>query len=178
MATDEATKESQSPEQPSGKRSMKVVLITAVLMVVEAAAVFAFLTITSAPPEAATADQIAGMDADDAERLVEIEILTDKFQNLSQGRVWIWDMQVFVKVRHKSEEKAKELLERNAAEIRAGIGGIVRRAPHSYLTEPGLESITHQVTHFLEQALGTGPEGEPRVERVLIPKCRGYPADF
>jgi hypothetical protein len=58
------------------------------------------------------------------------------------------------------------------------IATIFRQAQHSQLKEPGMQTITRQVAKYLDTVFGEDPEGEPYIQRVLVPKCDGYPADF
>ena len=52
---------------------------------------------------------------------------------------------------------------------------IIRRSAHAHLTEPGLETLHRQISAYVEGVFGFDPEGEPLVERVLLPKCQGLP---
>ena len=69
------------------------------------------------------------------------------------------------------------MLENKAAEIKEGVAMIFRRAQHSQLKEPGLETINRQISAYVNQAIGKDAEGHERVVRVVIPKCRGFPGD-
>ncbi len=43
---------------------------------------------------------------------------------------------------------------------------------------PGSETLTRQLTAMFDEFFGPDPEGHSRIERVLVPVCDGYPADF
>jgi len=93
--------------------------------------------------------------------------------------VWVWDLSVFMQVKNKNAESVKAVLEQRKAEIGEGMGQIVSRAQHSQLKEPERQTLIRQIRGFLESIRGmTDAEGKPLVERVMIPKCRGFPSDF
>lgn len=71
-----------------------------------------------------------------------------------------------------------EELKARLAEIRTGIGSIIASAQHPYFTEPGRETLSRQILEYLRGAFKQDPQGEERVQAVLIPKCLGYPSDF
>jgi hypothetical protein len=98
--------------------------------------------------------------SDEGEQTLEVLIAEEKFQNLQTGRVWIWDTSVFVQVKAKNTEHVEQTLERRNAEIKEGLSQIISRAQHAQLKEPDRQTLNRQI------------------ERVLIPKCRGFPADF
>lgn len=64
------------------------------------------------------------------------------------------------------------------AELRTGIAAIMASAQHGFFTEPGRETLSRQVLEYLRKSLGPDPEGKPRVEAVLIPRCIGMPVDY
>ncbi len=71
-----------------------------------------------------------------------------------------------------------EELKARIAEVRTGIGTIVASAQHPYFTEPGRETLTRQILEYLREVFKQDPQGEERVQSVLIPKCLGFPSDF
>lgn len=156
---------------------IKTIAIVGVLMAAEAGAVVMVLGMFGGPKhsDAATPKELVH---DDSEELQEIEIVSDKYQNLTTGRVWVWDVSVFVQVKNKNAERIEKVLEQRKAEISEGLGQIVSRAQHAQLKEPDRQSINRQFAAFLEKTAGGDADGKSLIERVLIPKCRGYPADF
>lgn len=177
----EAPKEGAKPAEGAAPAKkglpIKVIGIVAALMAVEAGAVF--FVAKSTAPKAAAADEVKLDSAEkvDTEATEEIQLIEDKFQNLQTGRVWIWDTEIYLKVKQKNSEYVNKLMESKSAEIKEGVSLIFRRAQHSQLKEPGLETITRQLTAYVNEVMGKDPEGKERVEKVLIPKCRGFPAD-
>lgn len=168
--------EAKPTEQPPAKKKSPIVpiAIVAVLMIVEGVAVYMFVGKTGPQPAAAA---IEGKDDAHHESSVELPLIEDKFQNMQTGRVWIWDTEIMLKVTSKQEEYVTKQLEARAGEIKEGISQIFRRAQHSSLKEAGLETLNRQLTAFMNQTLGKDAEGHARIERVVIPKCKGFPAD-
>lgn len=177
----EAPKDAAKPAEGAAlaKKGLpvKVIGIVAAMMAVEAGAVFFFVKATS--PKAAMAEEahLEHADQNDTEATVEIQLIEDKFQNLQTGRVWIWDTEIYLKVKKKNEEFVNKVLESKNAEIKEGVAMIFRRAQHSQLKEPGLETINRQLMVYVGQVIGKDPDGKERIEKIFLPKCRGFPAD-
>ncbi len=163
--------------KPSKKKlPIKVIGIVAVLMIVEAGAVFVLLG--SGKPQAGHAETDAAHLVDDeSEKTQELELVTDKFQNLTSGEPWVWDLSIFLQIKNKHADQVGGVLEQRQAEIKEGLGQIVGRARHSQLIEPERQTLTRQVGAFLAKIDGTTVDGKPLVERVIISKCRGFKAD-
>ncbi|MEM9063918.1 MAG: hypothetical protein AAGB51_00345 [Planctomycetota bacterium] len=171
--------EQQQPAEEAKKSSpMKFVIITAVLMIVEAIAVFGLVTVMGSGPSGADAATLDGSEQDDRERLVEIELIENKFPNNTTGRIWLWDTQIYLQVRVKNEEFVNGEIERRRAEITTGLRELFSRAQDRHLSEPGGETMTRQLTAFVNDVFGDDPDGESRIERVLLTKLAGFPADF
>ncbi len=168
----DATQATGAPAK--GSSSVKIILAVAILMVVEAAGIYFFVGKTGPKPVEAA---VEGKDETNHDSVVEVPLIEDKFQNMQTGRVWVWDTEVVLKVRSKNEEYVTKQLEDRAAEVKEGISLIFRRAQHAQLKEPGLETINRQIASFTAQLLGKDGEGKDRLERVVIPKCKGFPAD-
>mgnify|MGYP001275298673 CR=1 FL=1 len=163
---------------PAKKLPIKTLAVVAAVMAVEAAAVvFAMGMIGPSASHAET--DVHELVDDDSEDTVEIEVVSEKYQNLSTGRVWVWDLSVFLQVKNKNAETVQGVLEQRKAEVAEGLGQIVSRAQHAQLKEPERQTLIRQINAFLERIRGmTDPDGKPLIERVMIPKCRGFPSDF
>ncbi|MDX2018342.1 MAG: flagellar basal body-associated FliL family protein [Planctomycetota bacterium] len=167
---------SASDAPAKSKPPIKTIAIVAVIMIVEAAAVFMLAGMTGKAPEAQAHTIDAGKAAE-AEASVEIKLLDEKFQNMSQGRTWIWDVSIALKVKKKHEEVVKKAVEARQSEIKETVSLLFRRATPTQLREPGLETLNRQLSAALDKIIGTEAEGESRIERVLVPKCRGFQTD-
>lgn len=168
-------KSTEGAEKPS-KGGKKLPIIVAGLMLVEGVAVFGLVKFLGAGPTEAEA-QILGEEAAGEEAPLEVLLVSEKFQNMQTGRVWEWHVEIHLRLRQKNAEEVKRIQERDQATIKEGIALIFRRAHDRHLREPGLETIQRQVTTYLNEVFGTDPDGIPRIDRVIIPECKGFPAD-
>lgn len=169
---------SEAPPPPAKKLPIKTLAVVGAIMAVEAGAVVFAMGMLSPKTSHAETDA-ASLVEDDAEDTVEIEVASEKYQNLSTGRVWVWDLSVFIQVKKKNSEAVQAVLEQRKAEIGEGLGQIVSRAQHAQLKEPERQTLIRQISSFLERIRGlTDADGKPLVERIMIPKCRGFPSDF
>jgi flagellar basal body-associated protein FliL len=175
MPEDEKNAESAAESAKKGGKK-KLPIIVAGLMLLEGAAVFGLVKFLGGGPGEADAglvgEELAGEQAP-----VEILLVSDAFQNMQTGRVWEWRVEIYLRVRQKNAEEVKRVQERDSATIKEGIALIFRRAHDRHLREPGLETIQRQVQTYVNETFGTDPDGIPRVDRVIISECKGFPAD-
>lgn len=162
---------------PKKKLPLKAIVIVLVLLVVEGAAVFMLAGGKGKPKETKAAEHV-DPNAGQAEKLVEALVLKDRFPNAHTGRSWIWDTEIQVQMKQKHNQHITDLLTARAAEIKTGIARIWRTAQHNHFNEPGLETLTRQVTEFLDSVLGLNADGKSYLERVLISRCVGFPTEF
>ncbi len=166
------------PTEESPKKGGKMLpIIVAAIMVVEAVVVFGAVKLLGGGASSADAAQIEGGEQAAEEAPSEIELVKGSFQNMQTGRVWEWRVEIYIRVRQKNLEEVTRIQERDAATIKEGIAMIFRRAHDRHLREPGLETITRQISAYLTEIFGVDPDGIPRFERVIIPECKGFPAD-
>lgn len=168
--------ESKEAEAPKKKLPIKTIGVVAVLMIAEAAAVI-FVFGAGAPKASHAETEPAHLVDDDSEKTQEIELATEKYQNMTSGHPWVWDLSIFIQVKNKNADQVNAVLEQRQAEIKEGLGQIVGRARHSQLAEPERQTLTRQVGAFLEKIDGMTLDGKTLVERVIISKCRGFQAD-
>ena len=172
----EETPAPEGEQQPKGG-SKKVLMIVMAIMVIETLGVGAFLLFSGKAPSAAEAS-IVGDSPDSPEALVEVQVVADRFQNMNTGRVWQWDTEVFIQVRRKDQERVTAELERRKAEITSGVGELIRKATHTQLREPELQTLNRKLEAYFTEIFGVDADNQPRAVHVLIPKMRGSPADF
>lgn len=170
---DETHKPDATPATPA-KRGvpLKAIGVVAAIMIAEGAGVFLLVGVLGPKPQEAAA-VVHGDDHADADATVEIELADDRFQNMQSGRVWSWEIGIVLKVKRKNEEYVGAQLREREAEITEGISQIIRRAQHVHLKEPELTTLIRQIKGFLDKSLGVDGEGASRIERVMIPKCKG-----
>ncbi len=171
-----AAKEGEAAPKKGGL-PIKLLGIVGAIMVVQAVGVY--MLAKSTGPQAASAAEahLPHADQTDHEETIEIQLVEDRFQNMQTGRAWIWDVSIVLKVRAKNEEAVNKVLEGRAAEITEGISMIFRRAQHTHLREAGLETLNRQLLTFLDGVFGKDADNKSRIERVVIPKCKGFPAE-
>lgn len=172
--TEKPSEEGKPEAAPKKKSPIKMVAIVAVIMVLEGVGVFMVVGATAKKPAAAHAEEIKGAEHADTEQSVEVALIADKFQSMQGAQIWIWDVEMVLKVKKKNEEHVTKALESREAEIHEAIAMIFRRAQLLQLREPGLETINRQVTAYMNKLLGKDAEGKDRIERVVIPKCKGF----
>lgn len=175
---EEATKdkEGESTEESKGGKgglSTKLLAVILAVMAIEGVGVFLFVTMMSGTPKDAAAEIVT--DEDDPEALVEIMLTEEQYQNMTSNQVWIWEAEIFVKVRRKNQDFVQGQLEQRSAEIQEGITQIFRRAKLTELREPDFRTGSRQLTALVNEVFGNDADGLPRVERLVIAKLRGFP---
>lgn len=175
MADEKAESQDKVAKKGGG---LKVVLVVAGLMIAEAVGVFAVVSFSGFGTGSAQAKAMEGLEQNDRDKLVEIELVDNKFPNNTTGQIWLWDTQIYLQVRKKNKEAVETELDRRRAEITAGLRLIFSRIQDRHLKEPGSETITRQLTTYIDEVFGQDPDGVNRVDRVLLTKLAGFPADF
>ncbi|MCA9275489.1 MAG: hypothetical protein KDA29_05645 [Phycisphaerales bacterium] len=177
MADEEKNNQEAGGEESSKKGGgFKTILIVAVLMLVEAGGLFVLIK-SMGGPKAADATELQGLEGTGEEAPVEIMLVEDQYQNMQTGRVWEWRTKIFLRARQKNVTEIERVMERDAASISEGISMIFAKALDRQLKEPGHETLTRQLTAYLNEVFGYDADGLPRIERVIIPELKGFPAD-
>ncbi len=174
MADENTTESNEQSEKKGG--GMKLILVVAVIMLLEGGVV-AFLVSSMGGPSAADASQLELLEGTGEDAPLEIDLIEERFQNMSTGHVWEWRVKIVLRVKQKNSAYIEKIKERDNATLTEGIAMIFRRAQDRHLREPGLETITRQLTTYVNEVFGTDPDGIPRVDRVIIPECKGFRAD-
>ena len=169
--------ETPPAEGEQKKGGMMTIGLVAGLMAIEAVAVYMLVTFTMGASSSAQHVELEGQGLDESERPVEIELIKDRYMNLTTGRVWGWNIDVVLQVKQKNQARVEEVKGRRENEIKDGVAKIIRSAQDRHLKEPNLQTITRQLTTYLNEIFGTDPMGEPRIEQVLIPDLTGTPLD-
>lgn len=171
---DEAGAESPAPKK---KLPIKTVGIVAGLMIAEAVAVVVLLGSGSPKSSHGEVAEVQLHD-DESEKTSEVELVNDKFQNMTSGQAWVWQVSVFLQVKNKNTERVEAVLEQRRAEIREGLSQIIGKARHTQLSEPEKQSLTRQIASFLERLDGMTEDGKSIIERVIFADCRGFPMSY
>ncbi len=186
--SDKNKKDAKAPESAPAEAEpkkkglpIKTIAVVAVIMVLEGALVFFVLGALGGPKKTEAATEAKHLEHDESEQTKEIRLFDkedERFQNLTAGRVWIWNVSFFVQVKNKNAERVENVLEQRKAEIKEGVSQIVSRSPIAQLKEPERQSLNRQVSALLEKIVGQDNDGKSLIERVLIPTCNGFPSDF
>ncbi len=176
MADEETNVESTGEGTAKKSGGLKTMLVVAALMIAEAGGLFVLIK-GMGGPGAVEASELEGREGTGEETPVEIMLVEDRFQNMQAGRVWEWRAQIYMRVRQKNVEEISRIMERDAASLKEGISMIFSRAQDRHLREPGRETITRQLTAYLNEVFGLDADGLPRIDRVIIPELKGFPAD-
>lgn len=176
-ANEKKPEAAEAAESKTSKKKppIKTIGIIAVLMIVEAVVVM-FVVGSGKPASGHAATEPAHLVDDDSDKTQELELVSDRFQNMTSGNPWVWDISIYLQVKNKHAEAVQGVLDQRQAEIKEGLGQIIGRARHSQLTEPERQTLTRQVGAFLEKLEGITRDGKPLIERVIIAKCRGFQA--
>jgi flagellar basal body-associated protein FliL len=160
------------------KLPLKTIIVLAAALLIEAGAFTAAILLSGGPADvaAATDEQIKAAEANE---LVEELVVSGSFQNIKSGRSFLYDTEVYIKVRRKYQEEVKEELEEKRAAITMAIATIIRSSEPIHLKEDGLLTLTRQITAALSQVLGVDEEsGKTKIEEVSIPKFIRYLSDI
>lgn len=155
---------------------VKTIAVVAIMLVVEAGAVIGVMTMLGKPSPVKGVEIHEDHDAE-AERLVEIPVVAEKYTNNAAGRLYFYDVEIVLQAKAAVADDLTTELEERQAEIRTGIGAIFSSAQQSYFNEPNRETLTRQVLEYLRRVFKQDPEGNERVEAVLIPKSIGFAVD-
>jgi flagellar basal body-associated protein FliL len=175
---EEAKPAAEAGEPPKKKLPLIPAIAVLAVLVVEAAVIVALFMFSGGPSEVKAEPGVADMVAA-GEVPAEVLVLAGKFQNTKSGRSYMYDTEIYVKVKQKNFEQVELLKEQMQASITKDIATIYRRAEPSHLREQELATLTRQVTAALESRFGNDPEtDEPYVQEVLITKCMEFASDY
>ncbi|MGP1346406.1 MAG: hypothetical protein ACTS3F_07045 [Phycisphaerales bacterium] len=166
-----------SAESPKKGLSLKMILVVLGLLIAEGAIVVGVMVFIGKPSEVQAVD-LGGV-VDPNERLIEIPLVHERFNNDAEGRLWIWDTEIVLQVKARHEEAVRKGIESRQAQIRTGIARIWAAARHHHFNEPGRVTLSRQALEMLNRDIfERDPTGEERIANVLIPKCMGFPSDY
>lgn len=176
---DDASQDNTPQEEPKkGPNKMIIMGGAALVMILEAAAVYFIIGMTSASQVDAAAGAIEIADEDDPERMVELELIEERFFNATTGRPYVFNVRVALQVRQKNAERVTSDMERRKAEIAERVGNAIASSTLRHLMyEPDRGTIKRRLDAVMLEIFGE-VNGEPRVEQVLIPKLDGAPVDI
>jgi flagellar basal body-associated protein FliL len=187
----EKGKEGAAPEKKAGGGLLtKLPVLLGGVMIIEAVVLFAgFKFLGGGGPKAAAGAELVNPDkpgaaapgtlsndASDPNRPCELEVVDFRSPNKISGRMYLYDVSVYVVTKLPHQETVKAILADREALIKDRIRTIIAQSDPEKLgggSEPGLETFRRQVKYQLDEIVGDG-----LIDDVLVPKCIPIRADF
>ena len=173
-------KQAGQGDQPKKSRLPKTLILVLAIALVEGAGFYTATKIFGGGPQVAHGAEeadghvLVGEQATEAAITAEIDVLRKfKVPNDKQGRMYIYDFDVVLKVPGSREEDANKLVEERKGEISDHIARIVRGADPGVLHEPELKALRMQLQHAVGEVVGD----QDIIVEVLIPRCVPVRAD-
>jgi len=174
MPEEDAKTQDAKPQgsQGGGSRKQTLIMIGAVaaIMALEAGVIFLAVKFFGGGP--APVEAVGLVEGTSAGLSDETEMLVVKFKapNMKSGKTFLYDMEVYVRVKNDKLEQLKNVLETYKATIEDRLNRVVRSAEPEDLREDGLQTLRRQIKHELGQIIGD----EKIIEEVLIPRCTPF----
>jgi flagellar basal body-associated protein FliL len=187
----------EGAKKGAGGLMSKTPVLLGLVMIIEAAVLFAGFKFLGGGPKAANAVELAhedgggdepkldahgnpipdsGKKKTDKDHAVELNVVDFKAPNTQNGRRYLYDVSVYVSVKGEFEAKVKDRIKDRDALIRDRLRTIIGQMDPEKLgggSEPGLETLRRQVKSQLEIIIGDG-----MIDEVLVPRCIPFRADF
>lgn len=187
----------EGAKKGAGGLMSKTPVLLGLVMIIEAAVLFAGFKFLGGGPKAASAVELAhdeggseepkldahgnpipdsGKKKVDKDHAVELNVVDFKAPNTQNGRRYLYDVSVYVSVKGEFEAKVKDRIKDRDALIRDRLRTIIGQMDPEKLgggSEPGLETLRRQVKSQLEIIIGDG-----MIDEVLVPRCIPFRADF
>jgi flagellar basal body-associated protein FliL len=192
-----AAEKTDGAKKGAGGLMAKTPVLLGLVMVIEAAVLFAGFKFLGGGPKPASAVELAEkegggeepkLDAHgnpipgsekkkvDKDHAVELNVVDFKAPNTQNGRRYLYDVSVYVSVKSEFEAKVKDRIKDRDALIKDRMRTIIGQMDPEKLgggSEPGLETLRRQVKSQLEIIIGDG-----MIDEVLVPRCIPFRADF
>jgi flagellar basal body-associated protein FliL len=187
----------EGAKKAAGGLMSKTPVLLGLVMIIEAAVLFAGFKFLGGGPKAANAVELAhedgggdepkldahgnpipdsGKKKTDKDHAVELNVVDFKAPNTQNGRRYLYDVSVYVSVKGEFEAKVKDRIKDRDALIKDRMRTIIGQMDPEKLgggSEPGLETLRRQVKSQLEIIIGDG-----MIDEVLVPRCIPFRADF
>ena len=175
---DEETNEAAA-EGGEGKKGLPLapIIVVAAVMVVEAivlAAVFMFM----GGPSEVQADTALPDELIALEEPADVLLIHTRFQNTSTGENFLYETEIYGRIKAKHAEKVEELVQAKIGSIKAECTRIFRKASFAHLNENDLATLKRQVKSALVPMFGDNPDGEPYLDDVIIAKVTRMAGDY
>jgi flagellar basal body-associated protein FliL len=161
----------EGKDAPRKKGGMKMIVAAVAVVLLEIGTVFVTAKMAGGPRHVEAAPP-ASAPAEHVEKDAEVKLINAKLPNSKSGRLYLYTLEVFVKVSEKDKEHVTELITERESEIKDQVRAIIASADPQTLAEPGLETLRRQIVYQLEHALG-----KDLIKELLIPNCTPYRAE-
>lgn len=166
--------ENTTSSEKSSKGSLKAAIIIGAVLLIEGATIMGTMYFSGGPSEASAGLDDAALEAD---RLVEVLLLENKFDNRMAGIAYLYDTAIYITTRNANKTSVEQTIEASKASITVEVGAVFRRADPAVFQEPTYATLSRQIKAVLDQRFGTDDRNLPVVHDVLILKCIGYRAE-
>jgi flagellar basal body-associated protein FliL len=161
--------ESESEETPKPKKGggLKFIIVVLALLGIEGGVLF--FVFSSGKPQTVEATEPVIVANPEDEKLVELLVLDDRLVNDRTGISYLYQTEIYVKVRKKDEEWVKDEIERSKNSLRAQLGGIWRTAEPTHFQEPLFETLTRRVETVMRERFDhKSSDSKPVIDRCVL----------
>ena len=109
-------------------------------------------------------------------KTVEVPVLDFRAQNKREGRLVLYDVQIFIITKGEHEQSVRDTIKAREALIKDRVRTIIAQNDPEKLgggSEPGLETLRRQVKYQLDEIIGEG-----MIDEVLVPRCIPFRTDY
>jgi len=176
MPADEKKSDQVQTPAESNKRKQTIVMIAAVaaIMLLEAGGIFLAVRFFGGGPAPAEAVGLVEKPITELSDDVEVPVVKFKAPNMKTGKLFLYDIEVYARVKKDRAEELTKILETYKATVEDRLARVIRSADPQDLREDGLETLRRQIKHELSQIVGD----EKMIEEILIPRCTPFRADY
>ncbi len=170
----------EGQESPRSRRRspVRLVIIVAGILVLEAAVIIGAMTLLGGPPEVEAAGVPALLEVPEEERIVEILVIDAKLPNNKSGMTYLYDTEIYVQVKQRYADEVAEELSQFRNEIKSEITAVWRTAEPRHFQEPRLQSLTRRIQTVLSDRFGVDQQrDEPIISKCVIVMGLGFRID-
>lgn len=180
MAKEKPRAEKEEPTEqqtPFSHRNRNLLTVAVVggLMLLEGVGIFAAVSYLGGDPAIVQGGEGLGSGGEggDADEPTELHVTDLVSFNNREGRVYVYQISVYVDVEARSSAKIKHMLEARKNAINDRLSKTVRASDPKYLEEPGLETLRRQFKSELDRILGS----DELIKTILFPEFNVSRAD-
>jgi flagellar basal body-associated protein FliL len=179
MADKSAAETAPAPEAAKSSKggTLKTLIMLVAVLALEGGTIGVTMMMVGGPREvqgvSLEVDQMA-----DQNKVVEVLVVKDKFENLKTGRQFLYDTEVYITVRKRDETAVTNALAAQKAQIAMAIGTVVRQSDPAFLQEATYATLRRQIKAKLDEMFDKDPDGQSIVQEVLVTRCIPFRGDF